>query len=1214
MEEHPNISVIVPVHNGGPNFRLCLDALLASTPPPSEIIVVDDASTDGSAATADDYGVSVFRLARRSGPAAARNHGARQASGEILLFVDADVLLRPESVEHVAAAFRKDLDLAAVFGSYDDAPAEQNFLSQYKNLFHHFTHQQSSTAASTFWAGCGAVRRDVFLRAGGFDQERYDRPAIEDLELGYRLTDSGHKILLDKRLQVKHLKCWDIKSLLRADIFNRAVPWSRLILERGRVVNDLNLRLSERVSAGLAVLAVAALAFSLLQPRAFYAALFLWALVFALNIKLYGFFRRRKGIGFAALAFPFHLFYYLYSAATFALCWARHLFPGRRAAGRFIWAGSKVFRRWDYPVFLILTGLSFASIVYFAWHWFSHGGWLLSPVTFSLATVVLALKLVEHQARWFILPLMRRPGAATPSPGLKVAVVTTFVPGGEPLGMLEKTLRALVTLTYPHDTWVLDEGDDERVRALCLKLGANHFSRKNLSRYQEPSGTFQSLSKHGNYNAWLHEIGFDRYEFVTAFDPDHVPDASFLNSVLGYFEDAEVGYVQAPAAYYNQGASFIARGAAEETYSYYSCTQMAAYALGHPFVTGCHNSHRMAALQEVGGFAPHNADDLLLTQFYRNCGWRGVYVPRILARGLVPVDWDSYLGQQVRWARSIMDVKFRLPSSLARKSSLKQRFITFLDGLVYLQGSATIPVLVLLLAVMLATGGAPHMFSSTLLFAFAAMCAVLQLAAFYRQRFFLDWRKECGLHWRARVLRYAKWPYVLLALRDVILRRGAPYTLTRKVSTGARATALLWPHLLTILFISAAWIGGMLRGYALHPLLHVCAAVVVTGTLLLLLTERLEFPAPYDESQSGAVDERKTRDAGAALPDEIPVSIVLGTRDRPAELRECLSCLAAQVTPRPVEIIVVDNNPDSGLTPPVVAEFSRVLLIDERRGGVAYARNAGIAVSSGEIIVTVDDDVTMPPDWLEKLLAPFEGSGVAIVSGNVLPRATETLAERLFEAYGGLGRGEEPFEVNQNWFEQFRLRAVPTWELGGTANAAFRASIFSHPSIGMMEETLGPGMPTGVGEDTYLFYKSLRAGVTLCYEPGAYVWHKHRRDLTALRRQIYNYSKGHVAYHLTTLIRDGDLRALTRLAVGLPLTHVGRLLSRAFRRREHQMFRLTLVEIAGNLAGPWSLWRARRRVRREGRCAAYVPVSSRASIPQGAPRAGTESLRRAANV
>jgi O-antigen biosynthesis protein len=310
------------------------------------------------------------------------------------------------------------------------------------------------------------------------------------------------------------------------------------------------------------------------------------------------------------------------------------------------------------------------------------------------------------------------------------------------------------------------------------------------------------------------------------------------------------------------------------------------------------------------------------------------------------------------------------------------------------------------------------------------------------------------------------------------------------------------------------------------------------------------------------------------------VSIVVATLDRPHDLRECLSSLVAQRADRPVEIIVVDNHPASGLTPGVVAEFPTAKLLTEPRRGLAYARNRGFLASHGQIVVATDDDCIAPPEWLEKLLVPFIEPEVMIVTGNVRPWRLDAEAQRLFEAYGGLGRGDEKRRADAKWFRQCRT-APPTWSLGATANAAFRASIFRHPEIGLMDEALGPGMPSGVGEDTYLFYKTLRAGYTLVYEPAAWVWHKHRSDLPALRKQIFNYSKGHVAYHLTTLFRDGDWRALINLAIFLPGTHLRRTLRRLFGRGEYPLS-LIALEAAGNLAGPWALWKSRRRVQREG--------------------------------
>ena len=230
----------------------------------------------------------------------------------------------------------------------------------------------------------------------------------------------------------------------------------------------------------------------------------------------------------------------------------------------------KLFTRTDKIAFALLTCLSVAAIVYFLAHWVAFRDWLTHPGTFLILTFIVFFKVANSLVRWFTLPLMKRPHVIVPSNGLKVAVVTTIVPGAESLEMLEETVSALVALDYAHDTWVLDEGDDDEVKALCRRGGALHFSRKNLPQYRTDGGAFKVGSKHGNYNAWLYEVGFDRYEIIAAFDPDHVPDRAFLSSVLGYFKEPTVGYVQAAQAYYNQEASFIARGAAEETYEYYS--------------------------------------------------------------------------------------------------------------------------------------------------------------------------------------------------------------------------------------------------------------------------------------------------------------------------------------------------------------------------------------------------------------------------------------------------------------------------------------------------------------------------------------------------------------------------------------------------------------------------------------------------------------------
>jgi GT2 family glycosyltransferase len=327
------LTVVVPVYNGGPQLERCLDALLASDFTNYEIVVVDDASTDNSALVARARGVSVLQLDSQSGPAAARNLGVNHARGSMILFVDADVVVRRETLTRFVAHFGEQ-NISAVFGSYDDAPEAVGFVSQYKNLQHHFVHQQSSAEAETFWAGCGAIRRKAFEAVGGFDESKYRKPSIEDIELGYRLRRRDFKIFLDRELQVTHLKRWTLRSLLRTDIFNRAFPWSRLILENEGMINDLNLRVTDRVCAALTGLAFVFIILSYFSIAWLPFMLVALGVVFILNYRFFDFLKARRGRWFAFRSYFLLALYYFYSGSVFALCYCariiRNVFGGAR--------------------------------------------------------------------------------------------------------------------------------------------------------------------------------------------------------------------------------------------------------------------------------------------------------------------------------------------------------------------------------------------------------------------------------------------------------------------------------------------------------------------------------------------------------------------------------------------------------------------------------------------------------------------------------------------------------------------------------------------------------------------------------------------------------------------------------------------------------------------------------------------------------------------
>lgn len=324
----PTISVIVPAYRGGEPFDVCLASLERLSPAPLETLVVIDGPCRDSEARARRPGVRVIVLDEQCGPAAARNRGAADAKGDILFFVDADVAVRPDACAQIARGFADD-ERAAVIGSYDKQPTAPNFLSQYKNLAHRFVHQRAHPEGFTFWGACGAIRREIFDAVGGFDA-RYREASIEDIELGYRLRRQGHRIAVDRTLEVTHLKRWTAASLLRADIGRRALPWSALILQEGRLHDDLNLRITQRVAIVLTWSTIAAaIAFAWIDaPIAIPLGLALALLL--VDLPLWRYLAHERGRAFAARSVPWHWLVYALSGAAFGWAVLRHLFTGTR--------------------------------------------------------------------------------------------------------------------------------------------------------------------------------------------------------------------------------------------------------------------------------------------------------------------------------------------------------------------------------------------------------------------------------------------------------------------------------------------------------------------------------------------------------------------------------------------------------------------------------------------------------------------------------------------------------------------------------------------------------------------------------------------------------------------------------------------------------------------------------------------------------------------
>jgi len=320
----PTLTVIVPVYNDNANLAVCYAALSRSTRPPDQVIVIDDGSSEPLPEPPETLPVLQLRLPDGpQGSFVARNRGVSRARGEILVFVDADVRVHKDALDRLVTYLCDHPSVAAVFGSYDDAPAAPHWVSRYKNLMHHYVHQHAKREAASFWTGLGAIRRSAFDAVGGFST---NARTVRDIDMGIRLAHAGHRVHVAPEIQGTHLKRWSFRKMIRSDILDRAIPWTRLIAHAGSLPDDLNLAVSSRWSAAFAWAGLVSLAAVPLWGPAVIACLLCLGAVALLNRALWRFMAAHGGGLFAVGAFCLYTLYLLYSSATFVV-----VFPLERA-------------------------------------------------------------------------------------------------------------------------------------------------------------------------------------------------------------------------------------------------------------------------------------------------------------------------------------------------------------------------------------------------------------------------------------------------------------------------------------------------------------------------------------------------------------------------------------------------------------------------------------------------------------------------------------------------------------------------------------------------------------------------------------------------------------------------------------------------------------------------------------------------------------------
>lgn len=312
------LAVIVPAYNAAATLPECLAALRRSRRQADEIILFDDGSTDATAQIARSYGARVISGEKRAqGPAVGRNLAAAAAAAPIVAFVDADVEVAPETLGKLEAPIASG-QAVATFGSYDSSPKSRRIAALYANLRHHWVHQHGRSEAFTFWSGIGAVRSDVLRAHGGFDTA-FTKPSIEDIDLGVRIIESGGRIRLVKDAFGTHHKDWSVFQLWRTDIFERAIPWARLIKDKRGRANDLNISRRERASAIAAQLVVPAAAIAAWNCNWWPVPVITIGCYLALNASFLAFLYKRGGARLAIAGSFLHLCYHVYASATFLL-------------------------------------------------------------------------------------------------------------------------------------------------------------------------------------------------------------------------------------------------------------------------------------------------------------------------------------------------------------------------------------------------------------------------------------------------------------------------------------------------------------------------------------------------------------------------------------------------------------------------------------------------------------------------------------------------------------------------------------------------------------------------------------------------------------------------------------------------------------------------------------------------------------------------------
>jgi cellulose synthase/poly-beta-1,6-N-acetylglucosamine synthase-like glycosyltransferase len=454
--------------------------------------------------------------------------------------------------------------------------------------------------------------------------------------------------------------------------------------------------------------------------------------------------------------------------------------------------------------FRILDIILFLSVSYVIWH----------PIIMDILT-------------WTISSHVKDTRQQKPQQGLKVAFITTIVPASESVDLLHKCLPAMVKAKYPHDTWLLDEGNNPEVKELCKLYGVNHFSRNGITEYNTPKGKF-TKTKGGNHNSWYEAHG-SNYDIVAQIDTDFVPKSTFLTKTLGYFRDPRIAFVGTPQIYGNTKDSLIAQGADEQLYSFYGSVLRGLSSMRMTLLIGANHVIRVSALKSVNHYSAHITEDLLTGMKLHTNGWKSIYISQPLAIGEGPTTWESYFNQQLRWAYGCMDILFNHSFRLFTKMDFRQTIYYFFLQQHYFTGIA-MALSIFLLSIYFAFGLRA---ADIDLFRFFAIYSIILLISWlmsvWLQRYNVYRKVEGKILWAGNIISIAAWPVYFLAFLSILIGKRLSYKVTPKGENEVQPKTSLSVFMPHIAFGMVALIGLISSVFTQRqsPIMILCAISTV---------------------------------------------------------------------------------------------------------------------------------------------------------------------------------------------------------------------------------------------------------------------------------------------------------------------------------------------------------------------------------------------------